>query len=72
MSLCELVWIPDHSTVLKNRPDQGQVGCSSAFLWTGPQVSSQEAEAGVRFPGDGADVFRPRQTLGELNSKVGG
>ena len=48
------------------------IGCSSAFLWTGPQVSSQQAEAGVCFLGDGAGVFRPGQILGELDSKVGG
>ena len=38
VSVSLLVWIPDHSAVFKNWPDQGQVGCSSAFFWTGPQV----------------------------------
>ena len=66
-----LVWISDHSTVFKNRPNQGQVGCSSAFFWTGPQVSSQQANAGVRVFGDGAEVLGPRQILREINSKVG-
>ena len=70
MSLCWCQWIPDHNTVFKNRPDQGQVGCSSAFFWTGPQVYSQQAEAGVCFLGDGADVFRPRQILKSVNDIV--
>ena len=43
-------WILDHNTVFKNRPDQaGQVGCSSAFFWTGPHVLLSRLRQEVAF-----------------------
>ena len=54
--------------------------CQKRFCWNGWDetcgncVEGDEAllsPAGVCFLGDGADVFRPRQIFGEMNSKVG-